>query len=199
MAIDLFWIPLGADGCVVRVNGRIYEALHAAMERRSRCDLYHSALFVHVPEGRYSIELTPVPDGDGAARGVVAGGAVGSRVLGRFRVFRYELRCWRDGVIPDLRHAVASPVRVTDDPAVARRLLDVAGSVPTLVWGRDELRLGEMWNCNSVISWLLARSGAPLAMATPPPGGRVPGWYAGLVVAGWQLPAAPAAPMTSVR
>jgi hypothetical protein len=27
------------------------------------------------------------------------------------------------------------------------------------VWGRDELGAGEMWNSNSLISWLIARSG----------------------------------------
>ena len=31
--------------------------------------------------------------------------------------------------------------------------------VPTPVWGRDELDAGEMWNSNSIISWLIARSG----------------------------------------
>jgi len=181
-AVDLYWLPLGAGGVVVRLNGRVYEAFRAATERRSPCALYHCALEVRVPDGRYSIELTPVPDRDGAARGVVAEGPVGSRWLGHLRLFRYELRCWRDGVIPDIGYAVARQ-RLTGDPHLARRLLDVMGSVPTPVWGRDELRAGEMWNSNSVISWLLARSGLPVSRATPPSGGRAPGWNAGLVVA----------------
>jgi hypothetical protein len=55
--------------------------------------------------------------------------------------------------------------------------------VPTPVWGRDELRAGEMWNSNSLISWLIARSGLEVEAVHPPAGGRAPGWGAGLVVA----------------
>jgi hypothetical protein len=45
-----------------------------------------------------------------------------------------------------------------------------------------------MWNSNSVIAWLLARSGLPTDAIRPPAGGRAPGWQAGLVVAGRQQP-----------
>jgi hypothetical protein len=55
--------------------------------------------------------------------------------------------------------------------------------VPTPVWGRDELQAGEMWNSNSVISWLIARSGLGVEAVHPPAGGRAPGWDAGVVVA----------------
>jgi hypothetical protein len=51
------------------------------------------------------------------------------------------------------------------------------------VWGRDELDAGEMWNSNSVVSWLLARSGFDVNSIRPPAGGRAPGWQAGLIVA----------------
>jgi len=51
------------------------------------------------------------------------------------------------------------------------------------VWGRDELDAGEMWNSNSVIAWLLARSGVETDRIRPPRGGRAPGWNAGLAVA----------------
>jgi len=37
---------------------------------------------------------------------VAAGGAVGARWAGRFRIFRYEVRRWLDGVIPDVGEAV---------------------------------------------------------------------------------------------
>jgi hypothetical protein len=40
-----------------------------------------------------------------------------------------------------------------------------------------------MWNSNSVISWLIARSGLDIDSIEPPAGGRAPGWRAGLVVA----------------
>lgn len=183
LGVDLYWLPLGAGGHSVRLNGRAFEAVAARLERRPPCDLYHSALEVVVPEGRFTIEQAPVPDADGAARGVVAEGAVGSRRAGRFRIFRYEVRCWRDGIIPDLGEAVESPQRLTDDPDAAQRVLDLAPHVPTAVWGRDELAAGEMWNSNSIISWLIARSGLPAESIRPPARGRAPGWRAGLVVA----------------
>jgi hypothetical protein len=183
-SIDLYWLPLGAGGWFVRLNGRIYEAIRARRERRRPFDLYHSALEVSVPEGRFVIENSwPIPDDDGASRGVVVEGPVGSRRMGRYRVFRYEVRRWRDGVIPDADEAVASPQRLSDDPQLARRLLDLVGSVPRLVWGRDQIGVGDMWNSNSVISWLLARTGLPTDMIGPPAGGRAPGWETGLVMA----------------
>jgi hypothetical protein len=181
--IDLYWLPLGAGGWVVRFNGRVYEALRALVEQRPPLALYHCALEVRVPEGRFTIELTPIPDNDGAARGVVVEGPVGSRLLARFRMFRYELRGSRDGVIPDIEWAVDSPHQLSRDVCAARRLLDLLPGVPTLVWGRDELGAGEMWNSNSVISWLVARSGLGTDDIRPPSGGRAPGWDAGLMLA----------------
>jgi len=182
--VDLYWLPLGAGGQFVRLNGRVYEGIQAWRERRRASDLYHSALQVHVPEGRFVIETAwPIPDTDPRSRGVVVEGPVISRRIARFRAFRYEVRRWRDGVIPDIREAVASPQRLSDDPARARRVLDLVPSVPAPVWGRDELGTGEMWNSNSVVSWLLARSGLPTDGVRPPAGGRAPGWDAGLVTA----------------
>lgn len=189
-AVDLYWLPVGAGGRFVRLNGRIFEALAARRERRGRCDLYHSALEVCVPEGRFVIEQAPALPAlnrTGAERGVVAEGAVGSRWLARHRLFRYEVRRWRGGVIPDVGEAVESPQRLTSDPDVARRVLDLAPEVPRAVWGRDELNTGEMWNSNSVTAWLLARCGLPVESIRPPAGGRAPGWQAGLVLARRQL------------
>jgi hypothetical protein len=68
--------------------------------------------------------------------------------------------------------AVASPQLLSDDPLVARRLFDLVGSLPTPVWGRDELGAGEMWNSDSVIAWLLACSGLPADAIHPTAGGR---------------------------
>jgi hypothetical protein len=182
-AVDLFWLPLGAGGHFVRLNGRIYEALMARLQRRPARDLYHSALQVELPEGTFVIEQAPVHDWSGSQRGVVVEGAVGSRWAGRFRIFRYEIRLWRNGHIPDVAEAVDSPRRLTDDEDRARRLLDLIGQVPTPVWGRDELGTGEMWNSNSVIAWVIARSGIDTQPIQPPARGRAPGWQAGLVVA----------------
>jgi hypothetical protein len=181
--IDLYWLPLGAGGHSVRLNGLVFEALAARLAHRDRCDLYHAALEVHAPEGRFVIEQAPVRPWDDAERGVVAEGAVGARAAGRFRLFRYEIRRWRGGVIPDVDEAVDSPRRLSEDPECARRLLELVPQVPTPVWGRDELRAGEMWNSNSLISWLIARSGLAVDSIQPPPGGRAPGWQAGVVVA----------------
>ena len=180
-SVDLYWIPLGAGGHFVRFNGRVFEAIDAARRHRRRCELYHAALVVELDGARYTIELAPSPDADGASRGVVATGAVGSRLLGWSRLFRYEVRCWRGGSIPDLGEAVGGPRRLTSDPAVARRLLGLVASVPTPVWGRDERRTGEMWNSNSMIAWLIDAAGLPTH--APPRGGRAPGWAAGLAVA----------------
>jgi hypothetical protein len=180
--IDLYWLPLGAGGRSVRLNGRFFEAVASRLEHRDPCDLYHSALVVRIP-APFVIEMTPVPDDEGRLRGVVAEGAVGSRWAGRLRLFRYEVRCWRDGVIPDLGEAVDSPRRLTQDARLAQQVLDVVAQVPTAVWGRDELAAGEMWNSNSLVSWALARSGLDAESIPPPAGGRAPGWEAGLVVA----------------
>ena len=123
--VDLYWLPLGAGGHCVSVNGRVYEAAVAAVQRRGRHDLYHSALEVRVPEGRFVIEMTPIRDGRGRERGVVAEGAVGSKLMRRLRLFRYENRRWRGGCIPDAADAVESPRRLTSDCAAARKLLDL--------------------------------------------------------------------------
>jgi hypothetical protein len=182
--VDLYWLPLGAGGRSVRFNGRVFEAVAARIAGRPRCALYHSALVVRVPAGRFVIEMAPVRDAAGDARGVVAEGAVGSGWARPLRIFRYEIRRWRDGAIPDVAEAVESPQRLTEDAAAAQRLLDLVPAIPTPVWGRDELGAGEMWNSNSLTSWLIAAGGLDVASAHLPAGGRAPGWNAGLVVAG---------------
>ncbi|MFN8124378.1 MAG: hypothetical protein U0237_18370 [Thermoleophilia bacterium] len=184
--VDVLWLPLGAGGHSVRVNGRVWEAVGAWRAGRERRDLYHAGLEVTLPEGRWTIEQTPVPAGDPADRGVVVQGPVMSRLAGRFRLFRYEVRCWRDGVIPDTAEAVGDPVTVTRSPARARAVLAMAPRIPPLVWGRDPCGAGEMWNSNSVVAWLLTRAGMDADAVPPPTGGRAPGWRTGILVArGW--------------
>ena len=147
--IDLYWLPLGAGGHSVRLNGRIFETVAARLDRRDRCDLYHSALEVRVPEGRFVIEKAPVRPSDDAERGVVAEGAVGARsgrpvpalplrgpTLARRRHTRHR-RGGREPAPPQRRSRLR--------PAAAR-----AGAASAdAVWGRDELGAGEMWNSNS--------------------------------------------------
>ncbi len=181
--VELHWIPLGAGGRSVRFNGIVYEAVVARCQRRSRCDIVHAALTITLRGDRYTVEMTPVPDGRGAARGVVVVGPVGHRALGLLRRFRYEIRRWRNGVIPDLHHAVSGPVPVTDDAELTRRIFDALPAVPALVWGRDEQAAGEMWTCNSVISWALTDAGVDVDAVALPPHSRAPGWNAGRVAA----------------
>jgi hypothetical protein len=179
----LYWLPLGAGGHSVRLNGRVFEAMAARAAKRPACALYHSALAIRVAADRFVIEQAPVRDAYGEQRGVVAEGPVGIRWAARFRIFRYEIRRWRDGQIPDVDEAVESPRRLTDDKTSAQRILDLVPQVPTPVWGRDELKTGDMWNSNSVTAWLIARSGMDTDSIHPPKAGRAPGWQAGLVVA----------------
>ena len=187
--MDLYWLPLGAGDAshCVRWNGRIFEAVAARHEHREVRDLYHSALEVHLDADRFVIEMAPTWGNDRADRGVVADGSVGLPSLGRSRFFRYEVRRWRNGTIPDVSEAVASPVRLSSDVVRARRVLELVPAFPTFTWGRDELHTGDMWNSNSLIAWLLALSGHQTALLEPPPKGRAPGWAAGLVVAARRL------------
>jgi len=185
IGIFLYWIPLGAGGTgFVRMNGRIYEGVKARLERRQPLDLYHTALEVGVPEGPRVVEtMWPSPDADTGSRGVVVEAPVFARWMSRTRVFRYEVRCWQDGILPDREQAIGGPQTLSEDLHTARHLLQMTGSVPALIWGRDESDVGDMWNSNSVISWLLTRSGLPIGRFQPPSGGRAPGWQAGIEIA----------------
>jgi hypothetical protein len=185
--VDLFWLPLGAGGHVVRWNGRVYEWLSARRQHRAALDLYHAGLMLHFGDITYAIEMGPVWNVSADDRGVVCEGPVGARWLGRFRIFRYEVRCWAGGHIPDIAEAVDSPVRTTDDPERVEGVLRMLRGGPSLTWGRDELRTGEMWNSNSLVAWVLARTGHDMEKIGPPRGGRAPGWDAGLVLADRQL------------
>ncbi len=195
--LELYWIPLGAGpgtgARVVRTSGHVYEALNALAMRRRPRPLYHAALIAHDANGSVIVEVAPVPDDHGqTARGAVGQGPVGARMLGRFRIFRYEIRRWRNGGIPDLAFAIASPVVLTEDRGEIRDVLELVADVPTPVWGRDELGAGEMWNSNSVVAWILTRAGLARRAGAVPGHGRAPGWDAGVAVANRQ----PSAVMT---
>jgi hypothetical protein len=186
--LELYWIPLGAgDGIgarVVRFSGGIYERLKALVGRRSPQALFHAALVAERADGRCVVEMTPVPRvGSPEARGVVGGGPVGSRFLGRARIFRYEIRRWPGGVIPDIGFAIDSPVVISSDADEVGRVLELLPEVPPNVWGRDDARTGDMWNSNSVVSWTLARAGCADRAGQPPRHGRAPGWDAGITIA----------------
>ncbi len=112
--------------------------------------------------------MGPVWNVSDANRGVVCEGPVGFRWLGRFRAFRYEVRCWP-----------GAPSRMSLKPSTAR--CDYRGTSSgrspargaprgaRADLGRDELGTGEMWNSNSVVAWALARSGEDMDTIEPPP------------------------------
>jgi hypothetical protein len=182
--VDLYWIPLGAGagGGFVRLSGRCYEAAAATVGRRQRQPLFHSALDVRIGGVTTVIEMTPVWITRGE-RGVVGEGPVGLRALGRWRLFRYEVRRWTGGSIPDVAEAIGGAVHLSDDAALASSVLELAPLVPRSTWGRDELGTGDMWNSNSVVSWLLTTAGVALDGVGPPANGRAPGWDAGISAA----------------
>jgi hypothetical protein len=37
--VDLYWIPLGAGGHIVRLSGKLFETISARLHRRQSCDL----------------------------------------------------------------------------------------------------------------------------------------------------------------
>lgn len=48
---------------------------------------------------------------------------------------------------------------------------------PCATWGRDDLGTGDLWNSNSLVSWLLARSRHEVSGLEPPDDGRAAGWF----------------------
>lgn len=190
---DVWWLPVGAGSGVAVRTSRAWELIQARRGHRAPQPLFHTALEVRLDGVRWLIEMASAWSGPGATRGVVSGGPVGAVPLGCSRLFRYEVRRWREGVLPDRRYAVRSPVAVALTEKGARALLDRVPQVPVRTWGRDYNHDGDMWNSNSLTSWLLATSGVDAARLYPPLGGRVPGWCAGIIAAGSPLPRQPGA------
>jgi hypothetical protein len=180
--VTLLWLPVGAGTRVVIHTSRWWEFVIARRDRRASRPLFHAALDVVLDGEHYVVEMAPAWGLPAAERGVVATGPVGMPWLGRFRLFRYEVRRWRDGILPDRRWAVGQPLVLSEEPVTVRSLFDAVPRVPALAWGRRVTAVDDMWNSNSLISWLLVSSGIP-ADLHPPDGGRAPGWAAGLAVA----------------
>ncbi len=169
----------GRDAVGVRSVGiGAGQSLRGSGWRRPR--FTHAAPLPSVVTASDHVDLYWIQHGD---RGVVAEGPVGARFLGQSRLFRYEVRCWRGSLIPDVAAAVNGPIRVRSRTDAANQILELIPAFPICTWGRDELHAREMWNSNSLVSWLLARAGLWTTPIGPPPGGRAPGRDAGLVVA----------------
>lgn len=184
--VQLWWLPVGAGGHVVVHTSRWWERFHALLEHRPEQPLFHSALIVIRAREEYVIEMAPAWGKHSPSHGVVASGPVGLRFLGRLRLFRYEVRCWRQGILPDRQYAVESPVVFPLTDAAAANLLARTAAVPPHIWGRPvngSTQTGgatDMWNSNSLTSWLLQGAGLDAARIGPPRGGRAPGWAAGI-------------------
>lgn len=181
--IVLLWIPVGAGGHVVAHTSRCWEWAHAVRARTKPQLLLHAALEISVDDEDYVIEMAPEWSGPRIDRGVVVTGPVGLQCLGRSALFRYEVRCCRDGTIPDRSWAVDGSRLLTDSADTVRLLLRRIRDVPTLTWGRHVLDTGDMWNSNSLVSWLLTVSGIAATALEPPVGARAPGWTAGAAMA----------------
>lgn len=199
MAVEVVWVPVGAGErvSVVAVSGWVYERVLAALARRRPRRLVHAALVVHLPpppgadeskRGTWTVEMVPAWSGpQGTA--VALEGPVGFTVLGRSRLFRYEVRVLPGEAIPDIEHAIARTVLDEGDER-AGLLLACVSDVPRLTWGRPVGTAG-MWNSNSVVAWLLRASGHDLKHVHPPDGWRAPGWDAGLAVGASRPPGHP--------
>ncbi|MFW2514238.1 hypothetical protein ACNI3K_10720 [Demequina sp. SO4-13] len=174
----LLWLPVGADGHVVIHTSAWWERWRAAVERRSPAPLFHAAMELRLAGVPAVIEMAPAWGAGSGDRGVLATGPVGLGWLGRSRFFRYEVRCWAYGAIPDRAWAVGEPIVLTSDAGTITRMLTSVGSVPTLTWGRPVPGAGDMWNSNSLISWVIGSAGLRTDRE-PPDGGRAPGWAAG--------------------
>ena len=119
-------------------------------ERRQPLDLYHTALVVHLPEGRFVVEnCWPIPDPDGRSRGVVVQGPVPSRRLAGFACS--AMRCAAGATGSSPTPARPWPARTGEQRPRHRvgcwtcRLPAQPGLGSGRAWD------GEMWNSNSVM------------------------------------------------
>src|SRR3954465_12138899 len=81
--VDLYWLPLGAGGHSVRFNGKVYEWLASRREHRRPCDIYHSALVVHLDGVDWTVEMGPGGNVDAPPDAPACTGAGGAPGVGR--------------------------------------------------------------------------------------------------------------------
>ena len=184
-SVDLYWLPLGAGGHSVRLNGRVYESWWPRMPRGGRPSTSTTPRsWFACPAGRFVIEQAPVRDGNGRERGVVSEGPVASRWAGRWRIFRYEVRLLARRLDTGRRRGGRQPAATNErsscgTPAARARAAGADADVGTrrvLRGGDVELELAESPGS-------LSAAGSRLASIRPPAGGRAPGWNAGVTVA----------------
>lgn len=172
----VWWSAVGDGAPVARHASAWWERVVAAREHRAPETLVHAMLEVVVDGDAWVVEMAPTwGRGSATPRRAVGVGPVGSALLARCSVFRYEVRVAPGGMDRGAAVAVGEELRTTGD------LLGGLADLPLRTWGRDEARVGDMWTSNSVVAWLLVRGG--LDPPGPPPGLRAPGWAAGLAAA----------------
>ncbi len=163
--------------------------LAATRRRRPLRSLERTRLRVVCGTARWARALRPLPLGTAGLpfRGAVRHRAGAGVARGRGAWRRRRRRGRRSSVGAPRALPLRGPMLArTADPRhrdCARRLLELVPEVPKPVWGRDDLHAGEMWNSNSTISWLIARSGLDVESIALPRDGRAPGWQAGIVIA----------------
>ena len=181
---NLWWLPVGAGGHFVVHTSRWWEALSARRQGRDAQPLCHAALEVFTVSSRVVVEMAPAWGSGAGTQAVRATGPVGLHFLGRSRLFRYEVRSWVGGEIPDRAAAVTDPLRIPLGACQAEELVARVSEAPLWTWGRDVLGIGDMWNSNSLVAWLLETSGVDTASIGAPPPYRSPGWLCGRAAAG---------------
>jgi hypothetical protein len=187
-SVVLLWMPVGAGGRLVARTSGWWERACARRAHRSPRPLFHAALEVFLPDARYVVEMAPAWGVPAPERGVVATGPVGRVALGRSRLLRYEVRCWRDGVLPDRGWAVGPPLVLLVGGDRAGRVRHAVSRVPRFTWGADPFGVGDPWTSNSIVSWLLAGAGVDAGALAPPDGGAAPGWRSGILAANEREP-----------
>ncbi|MEZ4481007.1 MAG: hypothetical protein R3B97_07590 [Dehalococcoidia bacterium] len=179
---DLYWMPVGAGTSgFQQASLRFWESIEAAHVLTVHAlGSFIRRSSLRSPGGRVhagtdaSIRRRPPP---------LATGPVGIRGADRIRLFRYQLRRVPGETLPDEEWAEGEPIHLTGDCDAVRRIVALAPSTPPHVWGRRVRGTKEMWTSDSVISWLLRSAGIDLSKVAIPPGGRAPGWSAGIALA----------------
>ena len=186
--VYLLWIPLGAGASVpvAHWSGRAYEAISARRARRTAAAICSTRRWRSRAGGhRFVVEMTPAWGSAHTSAGSVASGPVAFQLLGRSRFFRYEVHCWRDGVIPTGTTRSVIPRCVSNDPDDRRSHPGPRSAVPNAHDGVATTSApGTCGTPTRSLPGCCPGRGSRTADVHPPRNGRAPGWRAGLVASG---------------
>lgn len=182
--LELFWLPLGAGGHSVRVNGKVYEALLARAQRRASRDLYHAALVAELPDGHPLSRSGPSGTGSPAPP-----------IAARWCRARSACVRWAVAVVPLRGAALAGrshpgPRVRRGRPASSHRRRGRRTTCPRRRDRRAGADLGPRRarargdvELQLRHTWVLVRAGLDPSEVQPPSSGRAPGFDAGLAAA----------------